>query len=81
MRDVGAPTSLTELGYGEDDLEAIVAGALEQRRLLVGAARSGHQARDRPPRLALAAPGRSSVSRRVAARVAAAAGGAGRRHP
>ena len=37
MRDVGAPTSLTELGYGEDDLEAIVAGALEQRRLLVGA--------------------------------------------
>ena len=37
MRDVGAPTSLTELGYGEDDLEALVAGALEQQRLLVGA--------------------------------------------
>ena len=37
MRDVGAPTSLTELGYGEDDLAALVAGALEQQRLLVGA--------------------------------------------
>ena len=36
LEDVGAPTSLRELGYGEDDLDAIVRGALDQRRLLVG---------------------------------------------
>jgi alcohol dehydrogenase class IV len=36
IADVGAPTRLRELGYGEDDLAALVAGALEQRRLLVG---------------------------------------------
>jgi alcohol dehydrogenase class IV len=37
LEDVGAPTGLRELGYGEDDLPAIVTGALDQRRLLVGA--------------------------------------------
>ena len=37
MRDIGAPTRLSEVGYGEADLDAIVAGALEQRRLLVNA--------------------------------------------
>jgi alcohol dehydrogenase class IV len=36
MEDVGAPTSLRELGYAEDDFPALVAGALDQRRLLVG---------------------------------------------
>ena len=36
LEDVGAPTSLREIGYGEDDLDAIVRGALDQRRLLVG---------------------------------------------
>lgn len=35
MRDVGAPTSLTELGYGEDDIPALAEGALKQQRLLV----------------------------------------------
>ena len=37
ISDVGAPTSLRELGYEEDDLGRLVAGALDQRRLLVGA--------------------------------------------
>ncbi|WP_027461258.1 hydroxyacid-oxoacid transhydrogenase [Deinococcus murrayi] len=40
MRDVGAPTSLTELGYGEADLPALVAGALKQQRLLAVAPRT-----------------------------------------
>ncbi len=37
MKDVGAPTRLGELGYGEDDLAPLVSGAVDQRRLLVGA--------------------------------------------
>jgi len=37
MEDVGAPLRLGELGYGEDDLDALVAGAVDQHRLLVGA--------------------------------------------
>jgi alcohol dehydrogenase class IV len=37
MTDIGAPTRLSEIGYGADDLAAIVPGALDQRRLLVGA--------------------------------------------
>jgi alcohol dehydrogenase class IV len=37
MADIGAPTQLSEIGYGADDLGAIVPGALDQRRLLVGA--------------------------------------------
>jgi alcohol dehydrogenase class IV len=39
LADVGAPTRLREIGYGEDDLGAIVRGALDQRRLLVGSPR------------------------------------------
>ncbi len=34
MRDVGAPTSLGELGYGPDDIDDLVDGALKQQRLL-----------------------------------------------
>jgi hydroxyacid-oxoacid transhydrogenase len=37
MRDVGAPTRLSEVGYGANDVDALVAGALEQQRLLVNA--------------------------------------------
>jgi hydroxyacid-oxoacid transhydrogenase len=40
MRDVGAPTSLRELGYGEADVDALVEGALKQQRLLVVSPRS-----------------------------------------
>ena len=39
ISDVGAPTSLRELGYDENDLERLVSGALDQRRLLVGSPR------------------------------------------
>jgi len=39
MDDVGAPRTLRELGYGDDDLAPLVAGAVDQRRLLVGAPR------------------------------------------
>ena len=39
MEDVGAPTHLAEIGYGDADIEALVAGALDQRRLLVGSPR------------------------------------------
>jgi hydroxyacid-oxoacid transhydrogenase len=35
MRDIGAPMGIGELGYGEDDIEALVEGALKQQRLLV----------------------------------------------
>jgi alcohol dehydrogenase class IV len=34
MRDVGAPRGVAELGYGEDDIPDLVAGALKQERLL-----------------------------------------------
>lgn len=34
MRDVGAPRGVAELGYGEDDIPDLVAGALAQERLL-----------------------------------------------
>lgn len=34
MRDIGAPSGIAALGYGEDDVAAIVAGARKQRRLL-----------------------------------------------
>ena len=37
MEDVGAPTTLGELGYAEDDVAQLVSGAVDQRRLLVGA--------------------------------------------
>jgi hydroxyacid-oxoacid transhydrogenase len=35
MRGVRAPSGIRELGYDEDDIEAIVEGALKQQRLLV----------------------------------------------
>ncbi len=35
MRDVGAPTSIREFGYGEEDIEALAEGAMKQQRLLV----------------------------------------------
>ena len=34
MRDVNAPSGLGELGYAEDDIPALVDGALKQERLL-----------------------------------------------
>ena len=37
MEDVGAPTRLSEMGFAEEDLAALIPGALDQRRLLVGA--------------------------------------------
>jgi alcohol dehydrogenase class IV len=39
MRDVGVPTGLEELGYGVEDVDALVEGALKQQRLLVVAPR------------------------------------------
>jgi len=39
MRDVGAPDGLRALGYGEDDVPALVEGALRQQRLLAVAPR------------------------------------------
>jgi len=35
MRDVGAPRGIAELGYDENDVPALVEGALKQQRLLV----------------------------------------------
>jgi hydroxyacid-oxoacid transhydrogenase len=35
MRDVGSPMTISELGYGEEDIPEIVEGALVQQRLLV----------------------------------------------
>jgi alcohol dehydrogenase class IV len=37
MRDIDAPCGIAELGYTEDDIPALVDGALKQQRLLVGA--------------------------------------------
>jgi len=39
MRDVGAPAGIAELGYTEDDVPALVEGALKQQRLLAVAPR------------------------------------------
>jgi hydroxyacid-oxoacid transhydrogenase len=39
MRDVGAPSGIAELGYGEEDIPALVDGAIAQQRLLVVAPR------------------------------------------
>ena len=41
MRDVGAPMTLGELGYGEDDVPALAEGAYKQQRLLVVSPRDG----------------------------------------
>ena len=35
MRDVDAPRGIAELGYDENDVPALVEGALKQQRLLV----------------------------------------------
>jgi hydroxyacid-oxoacid transhydrogenase len=35
MRDVGTPRGLKEIGYGEEDIEGLVNGAMQQQRLLV----------------------------------------------
>ena len=35
MRDVGAPSGVRELGYTDDDVDALVEGAIKQQRLLV----------------------------------------------
>ena len=37
MKDVGAPKGVRELGYDEGDIDELVAGAMKQERLLVGA--------------------------------------------
>lgn len=37
MRDVGLPSGLAELGYGTDDIDDLVEGALKQQRLLATA--------------------------------------------
>jgi hydroxyacid-oxoacid transhydrogenase len=34
MADIGCPTTITEVGYGEDDIPDLVAGAMLQQRLL-----------------------------------------------
>jgi hydroxyacid-oxoacid transhydrogenase len=39
MRDVGVPLGIRELGYDEDDIDALVEGALQQQRLLAVAPR------------------------------------------
>src|SRR5829696_2699178 len=39
MKDVGTPRGVRELGYGEEDIDDLVDGAMKQRRLLVGAPR------------------------------------------
>jgi hydroxyacid-oxoacid transhydrogenase len=35
MQDIGAPRGIGELGYGEDDIDELVNGAMQQQRLLV----------------------------------------------
>ncbi len=44
MRDVGAPGGVRELGYGEEDIGALVEGAVKQQRLLVIAPREASEA-------------------------------------
>jgi alcohol dehydrogenase class IV len=39
MQDLGVPTNLSELGYDESDIPALVEGALAQARLLAVAPR------------------------------------------
>jgi hydroxyacid-oxoacid transhydrogenase len=43
MRDVGAPSGVRELGYGEDDIPDLVEGAVKQQRLLVVAPREASE--------------------------------------
>jgi hydroxyacid-oxoacid transhydrogenase len=44
VRDVGAPTSLRELGYDEEDVRALAEGAAKQQRLLSVAPREAGRA-------------------------------------
>ncbi|HEX6711357.1 MAG TPA: hydroxyacid-oxoacid transhydrogenase [Rubrobacter sp.] len=44
MKDVGAPNGLRELGYDEDDIDALVDGALKQQRQLTIAPREADHA-------------------------------------
>ena len=37
MRDVGLPNGLAALGYGEEDVDDLVTGAMQQQRLLATA--------------------------------------------
>jgi hydroxyacid-oxoacid transhydrogenase len=43
MRDVGAPSGVRELGYGDEDVDALVEGAVKQQRLLVVAPREASE--------------------------------------
>ena len=40
MRDIGIPNGLAEVGYGDSDVDDLVAGALQQQRLLATSPRS-----------------------------------------
>jgi alcohol dehydrogenase class IV len=40
MRDIGIPNGIDAVGYGEDDLPALIDGTLKQPRLLAGAPRT-----------------------------------------
>lgn len=40
MRDIGIPNGLSEVGYGEADVDDLVAGAVQQQRLLATAPKS-----------------------------------------
>jgi alcohol dehydrogenase class IV len=37
MRDIGLPNGLAEVGYAESDVDDLVAGSLQQQRLLATA--------------------------------------------
>jgi hydroxyacid-oxoacid transhydrogenase len=39
MRDIGIPNGISAVGYGEADVDTLVAGAMKQRRLLATAPR------------------------------------------
>ena len=39
MRDIGIPNGLAEVGYGDGDVDDLVAGSLKQQRLLATAPR------------------------------------------
>jgi alcohol dehydrogenase class IV len=40
MRDIGIPNGLAAVGYGEGDVDDLVAGAVKQQRLLATAPKS-----------------------------------------
>ena len=39
MRDIGQPSGLVEIGYGDGDVDGLVTGAMQQQRLLATAPR------------------------------------------